>query len=118
MKITLTPGGIARREIGHRARRGSAFVYVVHIGDIKNHPTPPFPSPLPSRKDQVEGAGPRVEGGKVGVFAAFRHNKPEALIKSDRSRHVVGRERDRADTLDTLHDLRFNPGCGHAPAEQ
>src|SRR3954462_15925799 len=71
-----------------------------HIAHIEDHASPPGPLPLCGLGDQVQIARSNSKAGERGCFTAEQELKPERLVETDCSTHVVGGEGDRAQSLD------------------
>src|SRR4051794_9945391 len=71
-----------------------------HIAHIEDHASPPGPLPLCRLGDQVQIARSNSKAGERGCFTAGQELKPERLVETDCSTHVVGGEGDRAQSLD------------------
>src|SRR5262245_16568569 len=72
----------------------------VDVGMVEDDASPPGPRSLGGLGDQIEVARSSPKARKRGVLAAIDHLKSQHAIEADRARHVVGGERDGADTFD------------------
>src|SRR5262249_10626834 len=100
VKEPLAPFGVARRGVRAIAGRDHARMERVDVGMVEDDASPPGPRSLGGLGDQIEVARSGPKARKRGVFAAIDHLKSQHAIEADRARHVVGGERDGADTFD------------------
>src|SRR5262245_45694191 len=100
VKEPLAPFGVARRGVRAIAGRDHARMERVDVGMVEDDASPPGPRSLGGLGDQIEVARSSPKARKRGVLAAIDHLKSQHAIEADRARHVVGGERDGADTFD------------------
>src|SRR5712675_2257514 len=96
----LTPFGVLGRGSWLVSRCERTVVKCVDIGNVEDYPPPPGPAPLVRLGDEVEIARSCSKAGERRIFAAMQDLKPQRAVESDGSRHFVGAECNRADSLD------------------
>src|SRR5215208_2788333 len=99
VKEPLAPLCVARRRGWPKTLVDGTVIERIHVAHVEDHPPPPGPPPLWRRNREVQVARPRLEAAEGCAITPIPQHEAQRAVEPHRPRHVVCRQRDRADRL-------------------